>query len=141
MNAPPAELFVDTSAWYALADESDLHHEQAARFYPGYLKDYRRLVTTNLVISETYTLIRRMLGHRGAVSFAETIFASPRIKIIYSTREMEGKACEMLKRFADQDFSYTDGVSFSIMSNLEIAKAFTFDKHFVVAGFTPIPGL
>jgi hypothetical protein len=133
-----AQIFVDTGAWIALAVEDDAHHEDAIRAYPELLKKYR-LITTNLVVAETYILLRREAGHRAAIEFLERLAASPRIQKIYSTPELERKAEEILKRYQDQDFSYTDAVSFTLMQQEGIKEAFAFDAHFRTMGFLLIP--
>lgn len=48
-----AVVFVDSGAWYALANERDKNHKAACRFMQGRY----RLVTTNFVIDETITLV------------------------------------------------------------------------------------
>lgn len=131
-------LFVDTGAWFALADKSDQHHNQAAEAYPDLLRNYR-LLTTNLVIAETYFLIRRAIGHQAAITFLENIAASPRVIKTYSDSVLEETAEGILRKYQDQDFSYTDAVSFAAMKQYEIIRAFSFDQHFVTAGFTLIP--
>ena len=133
------ELFVDTSAWVALADAADDNHSAAASIYPDVLKDYRRLVTTNLVIAETYILIRRGLGHRAAMAFLNRIRVSPRIEKVYADAELESQAEAILQRYQDQLFSYTDAVSFDLMWQRAIDEAFDFDRHFDVAGFRRVP--
>ena len=54
-------LFVDTDAWYALADSSDQHHDEAVKIYPKLLGNYHPLKTTNLIVAETHILIRRCI--------------------------------------------------------------------------------
>ncbi len=132
-------LFVDTGAWFALADSSDQYHIQAIDIYPRLLKSYQRLATTNLVIAETYILIRRNMGHLQAMTYLDSIGTSPRITKIYSNNVLEESAIDILRRHQDQDFSYTDAVSFAIMEQYGIQKAFSFDQHFVTAGFNIIP--
>ena len=78
-------------------------------------------------------------GHTAAMSFLEKIHASPRILKIYSNEEIESDAKDILMKYADQDFSYTDAISFAIMSMQRIEKVFCFDKHFLTAGFVRIP--
>ena len=56
------DLFVDTSAWVALADRDDSHHKDAASTYPSIFKDHRHLVTSNLIIAETYIILLTRLG-------------------------------------------------------------------------------
>lgn len=132
-------LFVDTGAWFALADRSDQYHRQAADIYPNLLSRCHHLTTTNLVIAETYILIRHAIGYKAAITFLENIAASPRVIRIYSDSALEEIAEDILRRYQDQDFSYTDAVSFAVMKQYEIAQAFSFDQHFITAGFTLIP--
>ena len=133
-------MFIDTGAWFALADKSDAYHEQAVAIYPGLLRGFHHLTTTNLVVAETYILIRRALGHQPAISFLQNISASPRIVKIYSDPTLEYLAEEILMQYQDQAFSYTDAVSFAVMKQYRITQAFSFDQHFVTAGFTLVPG-
>jgi hypothetical protein len=131
-----SSLFVDTGAWYSLVDKSDQHHTQAVDIYPSLLKNYNQLTTTNLVIAETYILIRRAIGHHAAITFLENIAASPRVIKIYSDSTLEEIAEGILRKYRDQDYSYTDAVSFAVMKQYGIQQAFSFDRHFVTAGFT-----
>ena len=133
------EVFVDTGAWIALADRDDDHHQEAAPIYPELLRRYGRLVTSNLVVSEVYVILRRALGHREAVSFLERTKASPRVEKVYSTEDLEEEATSILNQYADQDFSLTDAVSFALMRRRRIGTAFAFDRHFMAAGFLMVP--
>jgi len=134
-------LFVDTGAWFALADKSDQFHDPAVKIYPDLLKGYPYLTTTNLVVAETYILIRRALGYQPAITFLENLSASPRITKIYSEATLEDKAENIIRKYQDQDFSFTDAVSFAVMEEYGIKKAFSFDQHFLIAGFTIVPDL
>jgi len=133
------DIFVDSSAWIALADEDDLHHKEAAAAYPSILKNAKILVTSNLVIAETYVVVLNEMGHREAIEFLELIKASPRILKTYSNESVEADAERTLSKYSDQSFSYTDAVSFAIMKRQKIRKAFSFDNHFVIAGFINLP--
>jgi predicted nucleic acid-binding protein len=129
---------VDTGAWVALALEADAHHQEAAQIYPELLRS-RRLVTTNLVVAESYILLRREAGHEVALAFLDRLGASPRIHRVYSTPELEAEAEKILRKYQDQEFSYTDAVSFALMQREGIEEAFTFDRHFRVMGFLTVP--
>ena len=132
-------LLVDTGAWFALVDKSDSYHKRAVSLFPKLIKDYNQLISTNLIIAETYILIRRSIGHPPAITFLENIAASPRVIKIYSDDVVEKNAEDILRKYHDQKFSYTDAVSFTVMKQLGIREAFSFDHHFVIAGFTTIP--
>jgi predicted nucleic acid-binding protein len=62
-----------------------------------------------------------------------------RIRKIYSDRVLDEKAEDILRKYQDQDFSYADAVSFAVMKQYGIGQAFSFDEHFITAGFTLIP--
>ncbi|MCK9417966.1 MAG: PIN domain-containing protein [Nitrospirae bacterium] len=128
-------IFVDASAWIALADRDDANHKKAAAVYPSLLTENIRLITSNFVIAETYIVLLKELGHAAAISFLERVKTSPRITRVYSTEDLESEAQTMLGKYRDQDFSYADAVSFTIMKRQKIIKAFAYDKHFLSAGF------
>jgi predicted nucleic acid-binding protein len=129
------ETFVDTGAWLALSDRSDQSHASAQVTFAVLLRSGSRLVTTNLVIAETYTLIRRRVGQNAALRFLQSTRASPRLERVYSTMSLEMNAEAILNRYADQDFSFVDAVSFALMQERGIAQAFAFDHHFLTCGF------
>jgi len=130
--------FVDTGAWLAVADRSDRHHKEAVEALLDIQKRCR-LLTTNLVVAETYVLIRRNIGYDAAITFLNSIEGSPKTTKILSDEAVERAAAETLRRYRDQDLSYTDAVSFAVMKKHGISRAFSFDKHFITAGFTLIP--
>ncbi|MEW6571747.1 MAG: type II toxin-antitoxin system VapC family toxin [Nitrospirota bacterium] len=132
-------IFVDTGAWVALADEDDSHHQDAASIFPSLLKTYKGLITSNLVVAESYILMLKGLGHDAAMNFLDRVNSSPRIIRIYSTSDIEDKAEEILRKYRDQDFSYTDAVSFAIMKMHGVKKSFSFDRHFETMGFVRAP--
>lgn len=135
----PEPIFVDTSAWVALADRDDGYHTDAASVYPYLLATCGKLLTSNLVIAESYVLIMRSLGRDAAIAFLDKINGSPRIARVSSTFDVEREAEEILKKYRDQNFSYTDAVSFAIMRRRKIKKSFSFDKHFRTMGFITLP--
>lgn len=49
--------------------------------------------------------------------------------------EDEDRALDILTRYTDKDFSYTDATSFAVMERLGIGTAFTFDHRFGQYGF------
>lgn len=132
-------IFVDTSAWVALADKSGTNHDKAVSVYPSLLKTYKGLLTSNLVLAETHIIILNEMGHNVAMDFLGKVKTSPRILKVYADEEIEEEAQGILTKYRDQYFSYADAVSFAIMKKKKVKKAFCFDKHFLTAGFTTIP--
>ena len=136
MNKP---IFVDTSAWIAIINPRDKYHLAAKEFYSDVLTQKRHLLISNLIVSETYTNLIWKLGHHKAISFLNIIEQSSSVQCIWSSQELEVQARDILRRYDDQDFSYTDAVSFALMEQRNLAEAFTFDHHFAVAGFVQLP--
>lgn len=50
----------------------------------------------------------------------------------------EERAVEIIERYRDKAFSYTDATSFSTMERLRIEAAFSFDRHFQQFGRTTL---
>ncbi len=133
------DVFVDSGAWLAVSHDRDQHHAGAAKIYPRLLEQSRRLITTNLVLAECHALLLKYKGRKLALLFLETLGQSPRIEVVHSTADLDTEAVEILRRYEDQDFSFTDAVSFAVMRRREIRTAFAFDRHFASAGFTLVP--
>ena len=133
------EIFVDTSAWYPLANPRHADHTRLAPLLQQRVTQGVRVVTTNLVVAETHALLLRRTGHAPALRFLEEVHREP-LLVVNSTTEVEAEAVKSwLAPFADQPFSLTDAVSFTIMTTLGIEEALTLDHHFTVAGFVMCP--
>lgn len=62
------QIFVDTGAWDAIADSGDTNHELALLFRDE-IAGQCRLVTTNYVLDELYTLLLMNVGYQRTVAF------------------------------------------------------------------------
>ena len=122
--------FVDTGAWYAVADRSDRHHVAAARFYAE-RAPVRDLATSDLVVSETWTLLVAHLGRPAALTFWETLRDLQVPILTLDPADLEA-AWRIAQAFPDQDFSFTDCTSFALMERRGIEDVFAFDAHFLV---------
>jgi predicted nucleic acid-binding protein len=131
----PAEVFVDTSAWYPLLLRKHPDHTRLAAQLRALIKRGHRVVTTNLVVAETHALAMRRIGAASALTFVQTVAEAPNV-VVHSTADLEAKAIRLwLERYSDHDFSFTDAVSFAVMTERRIDEALTLDHHFEVAGF------
>ena len=134
------ELFVDTSAWYPIVVKSHPDHDACAAALQDAVANGIRIVTTNLILAETHVLLSRRVGREPAIFFLETVRELPNL-VVTSDPDLETVALnDWLIPFEDQDFSLTDAVSLAVMTDRKIKHALTLDNHFVVAGFTVIPG-
>ncbi|MHB1254201.1 MAG: type II toxin-antitoxin system VapC family toxin, partial [Candidatus Humimicrobiaceae bacterium] len=105
-------------------------NEIKEKFYP---------FTSDFILSESFTLIRRKLGIEIAVKLGDIIFSSNILKIIYLDENFILESWDLFKKYKDWQLSFTDCSSFIIMKNLKIVKAFCFDEHFINMGFESMP--
>ncbi len=133
-------LFVDTAAWIGLTDTSDQYHEPARRFYRASAASAARLLTSSLVLAESYALLRRVLPTHRAVDWLDQLLSSSRLEVVYDTPEILRRALRFLTRYADHAFSLVDAVSMQIMHDRDLRAVFTFDPYFHVAGYAVVPG-
>ena len=122
-------VFVDTGAYYALADVHDPDHAESVRLLQHITRLRYALVTSNFVISEVYTLLLKRLGWEVAGQYVEELKTGS-TQVIRVSAEDEERTWEILRRYRDQDFSYVDATSFAIMERLDIKGFFAFDSHF-----------
>lgn len=136
-------VFFDTSAYVALADISDQFHADATRLAEQIIATRLPRVTTNYVLAEAYTRIRRKLGHAPAVQFSEGIrrdVTAGNLNIIYADTALDEAAWEIFKKYADQDFSFVDCTSFAWLRQHPECEVFAFDDDFLWMGFIPFQG-
>jgi hypothetical protein len=124
--------FVDTSAFYALADESDRNHRQAKAAYGKLTRE--RLVTTDHVLVECWFLMGSHLGRDAAIRFWEAL-RSGIVSLVEVTRPDLDRAHAIIEQFPDQTLSLVDATSFAVMEREGIERAFVFDAHFPVHRF------
>lgn len=133
------EVFVDAGAWIAVSDKGDKYHKPAREELTRLVGDRRILVTTNLVMAEAYIIIRRTGGYNQAMLLLSLLKGSPRLVKVYSDARLESNAEHILEQYTDQDFSFADAVSFVVMQERRMERAFTFDSHFATMGFERLP--
>jgi uncharacterized protein len=133
------EVFVGACAWIDISDTRSARHAVAAATYRRLPRERYELITTNLVLAESYVMVHRYVGYRAAIELLISVRTSEHVRLIYSDRYIEAEADAVLKRYADQDFSLADAVSFVVMRQRGIQSAFSFDHHFVTAGFALVP--
>ncbi len=126
-------LFVDTGPLLARYLVGDAYHRRALSTWKT-LRG-RRLFTSNYVLAETWTLLGRRAGRGFAAQRAIDLHSSPSWSILYADRDTDLAAIRLMEKYADQSMSFTDCVSFALMRQHRISQAFTFDHHFLLAGF------
>lgn len=130
---------MDTSAFVALENRRDAVHGRAVRAYRKMLKDSIRLVTSDYVVDETVTLLKRRAGVDVAAAWGRKLLASGLFEVTFVERSSLESGLDILESTGDQPFSFTDCTSFALMRAQGIETAFAFDADFSRFGFDLIP--
>jgi len=128
------KVFIDTNAFIALYYRRDQFNSLATKIHHELLKE-NDYVTSNYVIDETITGLVMKSEHLEAIQFFENLKKSSFIDVIYINEILEHEAFNILKKYSDKNFSFTDCTSFLIMKQFKIKTAFTNDHHFEQMGF------
>jgi uncharacterized protein len=125
-------IFVDTSFLFPLFVTNDDDHRRVREVFEAVrgrpLRDL--LITTNHVIFETVTLMRRRVGHREAVHVGDRLLSNRMIRIHQATAQEEREALAYLARHADKHYSAVDCLSFVIMDKLGLGESWAVDSDF-----------
>jgi uncharacterized protein len=140
-------IFLDTGFLFALFVEGDAHHLRVREVFKVYQGEPlgQLLLTTNHVIAETVTLIRKRghpdprARHSLAVQVGEQLLAGTLGRVHRTSEDEELEALAYLARHQDQHYSFVDCVSFVVMEKLGIREAFAVDSDFTHR-FTALPG-
>ena len=124
--------FADTSYWVAFHRGRETHHAAARALW---LADAGPVVTSALVLGETWTFLRRRESHAAAVQFLDLIDASPRVGVLDVDAVMVERAWQWLRRRDEREYSFVDATSFELMRSNRIREALAFDGDFTAAGF------
>lgn len=129
------KIFIDTGAWIALADQNDQYHNIAKNVYACVRKNRIPAVITDYIFDETVTWLRYKIGHRTACDWGNKILNSRMVETVSADDGHIISAWKLFQKYHDQKFSFTDCVSFAVMSLLKINTVFGYDSHFSVMGF------
>jgi uncharacterized protein len=127
------KLFVDTSAFYAVADGGDRHHRGALAVLEASIGT-DRVITSDHVVVESWLLTCSRLGRRAAMRFWDGLSADA-FTIVGVTAQDLRRGREIAEEWSDQAFSIVDCTSFALMERLDIRRALAFDRHFRIMRF------
>ncbi|MBW5440794.1 PIN domain-containing protein [Bradyrhizobium canariense] len=105
--------FVDTSVWFAAAVKRDTRNERARSI----LRSIDQHLTTDLVLTETWQLLKAKFGKNVAESFWERLRDSG-VRVEPVLRADLDAASEIGTRFPDESFCLIDRTSFALMERL-----------------------
>lgn len=132
--------FADTSWWVAWSLPGDRRHAEALAVL-RHVGRSERILTTNAIVGETWTFLRRKDGHRAAVAFldrVESLEEQANLVVHRISPEQEDDALRWLRRRDEREYSFVDATSFRVMHDRRLTEALAFDGDFAAAGFVEL---
>ncbi len=127
------KVFIDTSAFCAIWEPGDPHHEGAKKIHARLAEEAIVYHSHDWVFLETMFLLRKRLGRSQAARAGQIILQNPAICIHAMD---DGLRPTALQEHGTRPVSLVDAASFVLMRREGIERAFAFDKDFERAGFT-----
>ena len=128
-------VFVDTSAWLALINKSDVFHVKAKNIRDILLRDNIQFIVTDYVIVEVANSLSKIPWRSSAIQLINSIQLSENIRVVEINKEIYNEAWGLYSNRTDKEWGLTDCASFVVMKRYAITIAFTNDHHFEQMGF------
>lgn len=129
-------IFVDSSFFIAEAVPRDRRHAAAAALAQE--RSTERLLTSSLVLAETWTFFRRKTDHRFAIAWLDAVRSAGNLGVERVDAELESEAWAWLRVRDERKHSFVDATSFALMRRRRITQALAFDGDFAAAGFVEL---
>ncbi len=133
-----AEVFWDTSGFFALLNIDDPAHSKARQLAATILAERKRNVTSDWVIGECCTLLIARRKPRLVSRFLDYADNNRDLFVAPCDATLMAQTKALLRQRLDHSYSFVDCTSFVIMAERGILEAATTDEHFAEAGFVTL---
>lgn len=131
-------VFIDTSALLALLNADEERHRAALATWAALTTEEAALVTSNYVVLETIAVARHRLGLDAVRALVRDVL--PLIDVVFVDEPVQRAALSALLAAGRRRLSLVDCVSFEVMRDRRIRRAFAYDNHFAEHGFEKVEG-
>jgi predicted nucleic acid-binding protein len=131
-------VLIDTCALLALSNSRDKYHHEASECLKRIAENHFPIYISVPTIYETH---RRLLFDQGQLSsqqFLESVYDGS-LNIERTIDDDEQNSRLLINKYKDLKITLTDAANMSVMIRLGIGTVFSFDRHFIQAGFIQIP--
>ena len=128
-------VFADAFYYFALVNPADERHQQARDFTAAFTG---KIVTTAWIMTEVGDGLARAVNRSLFLEMISELRADPDVLILPPNINLFEAGLDLYRRRHDKDWSLTDCISFSVMTQQRITQALTGDRHFEQAGFVAL---
>lgn len=134
----PEIVFWDTAAFIALGNTRDDLHQAATDVSQELAQAQAHVLTTDAILIEVANTFSRVALRPVAWQLIEAMQASVALKaatIVHIDTDLWQRGWQLFGARSDKNWALTDCISFIVMEDYGIQRAFTYDHHFEQAGF------
>jgi predicted nucleic acid-binding protein len=132
------KCFLDTNGWLALLNASDQLHIKADELWRAIVGSNSTIVLSDWVIAETGNGLARSSNRHRFVEAVARLQKSRQVEIVFIDSILLERSLTLYDQHQDKSWGLVDCTSFVLMNEMDIAKAFTSDRHFAQAGFSAL---
>ncbi len=121
-------IFVDTSIFIAAARQEDPAHASAEALLRKMAVEGQTVLTTDHVVDETLTYLKRKGGKHVAFDAGQCLLKSPEVQLEYGTPSRTQEALELLGKI--DGLSFCDALNVVVMKELGVQTIYSLDADF-----------
>jgi len=123
-------IIIDTGIFYGFFNKRDVHHMDSICILVHSLEGkWGKVYTSDLIISEAYTLLRYRMGSRVAQAFLDMLRESG-IKTLFLDEEHYEYVVNTLRRYSNVNLSFTDAFTIVAVNKMNIKYLASYDESF-----------
>jgi predicted nucleic acid-binding protein len=134
----PETIVWDTAAFVALGNRDDALHDAAVEVSQMLARQKARILTTDAVLIEVANSFSKVawrpMAQRLVASVQRSVVAGV-AQIVHVDEALWQRGWQLFLDRTDKDWGLTDCISFVVMQEHGLTRAFTSDRHFEQAGF------
>jgi len=137
----PKAVFWDTAAFVALGNRDDALYQAATTVNQALVREKALILTTDAVLTEVVNTFSRVAWRPMAQHLIEAVSKSVELgsaQVVHVDEALWQRGWRLFLERPDKNWSLTDCISFVVMQDHRITRAFTSDHHFEQAGFIPL---
>ena len=131
-------VFWDTAAFVALGNARDDLHRIAVDVSQELAQAKVHVLTTDAVLIEVANTFSQVAWRSTAWRLVDALQESVALQIatiVHVGADLWQRGWHLYRNRADKDWGLTDCISFVVMDDFGVRRAFTHDRHFEQAGF------
>lgn len=135
----PRSIFVNSSGWLALYNNSDPNHAAALALWEQLKSEPVRFVITDYVLDQVYTAFKMYGSVEVAKAFKEVWTNSEVVRFFMTDTVIFERAWLIFEEDEHPAWTFTDCVNYAVIQYVGISEVITFDPDFTAPDLTVLP--